>query len=131
MPPGRNSSRSGPSVIETEHFSSVWHGLARVAWNDGYGYVDKTGPPCTAGANLQPSGSFFEVPFGKRAARAGLQVALEAQCARFVWEDDHDMKPPRSMASRVRASPGVVVREAGVHVSGDAYAEMLRSACAG
>ena len=80
--------RSGPSVIETEHFHSstrpqpgwtggcseglcpvevnglwgfvdpngttiiprqstganhFWHGLARVAWNDGYGYIDKAG----------------------------------------------------------------------------------------
>ena len=35
----------GTSIIprqftNADHF---WHGLARVAWNDGYGYIDKTG----------------------------------------------------------------------------------------
>jgi hypothetical protein len=52
-----------------------------------------------------------KVPLREGAAGAGLQVALELECALFVGQLDDDVELPGTVARGVRASAGVVVGE--------------------
>ena len=49
-------------------------------------------------------------------ARAGLQIALESNRPLLVRELNDDMKSPRSVPRRVRASAGVVIFQSTWHV---------------
>jgi len=72
------------------------------------------------------SGSRFEMALRERAARAGRQVAFEADGGGFVGQYDGGHKLPRSIAGGVRAATGVVRSEAGVQIVREADVRPLR-----
>ena len=67
-------------------------------------------------ASLADAGSLFEMTLREGAARAGLQVALEAQGREFIGEVESYHHFPRSVACRMRAPTRVVRGEPSVHV---------------
>jgi hypothetical protein len=56
------------------------------------------------------------VTLRERSARAGLQIALEADGAFLIRELNDDVRLPRSASGRVRTAARVVVGESGVDI---------------
>ena len=71
-------------------------------------------------------GSIFEMPLGKGAAGARLQVPLEPECRLFSRELDADVQRPGTMSGRVRAATGIVIGEPFTDGRCDADVEMRR-----
>jgi hypothetical protein len=72
------------------------------------------------------NGSILEMPFGKRAAGAGLQVPFEPERRLFSRELDADVQRPRTISGGVRAATGIVIGETLADGGGDAHVEMWR-----
>jgi hypothetical protein len=66
----------------------------------------------------------FEVSLRERPARAGLQIALEAEGSRLISELNDDVNLPRSARSRVRAATSVVVLQPCIDVGREADIEL-------
>jgi hypothetical protein len=66
------------------------------------------------------------MPFGKRAAGAGLQVPFEPERRLFSRKFDADVQRPGTISGRVRAATSIVIGEPLVDGRSDANAEMWR-----
>jgi DNA invertase Pin-like site-specific DNA recombinase len=78
----------------------------------------------TAAGRRGEAGLRLEVALREGAARAGLQVALEADRGGLVGELDDDVQLPRSMATGVRAVTAVVHSEACADIGGTPHVEL-------
>jgi hypothetical protein len=63
-----------------------------------------------------PRSPLAQVALRERAARTGLEIALQRNGADFVCKFDYDVELPRESTGRVTTSAGIVVGEAQVHV---------------